>query len=144
MFLNSRFGRLQTDRKITGGTRPALDYDEIRSILIPLLPLDKQNVIHSCLHRAEQAESNARNLYAQAQALLAAELGLDKLDLSESLYSVRRASEVRKAGRADAEFFSERYQRILALMQRSGQTLEDVALDNAAVQAASGPAVQLR
>ena len=62
----------------------------------------------------------------QAQALLAAELGLDKLDMSESLYSVRRVSEVQGSGRADAEYFSAKYQRMLATMSRSGKSIEDV------------------
>jgi len=60
-------------------------------------------------------------LYAQAQALLTTELGLDRLDLSEGLYSVRRASEALQAGRIDAEYYKPRYQRLLEHIQKTGQ-----------------------
>ena len=33
-FLNSKFGRIQTDRNITGSTRPALDYGSVNSIMV--------------------------------------------------------------------------------------------------------------
>lgn len=38
-FLNCKYGKLQSDMKVTGVTRPALDYGEIQTILIPVLPL---------------------------------------------------------------------------------------------------------
>jgi len=117
MFLNCRFGRLQTDRKITGGTRPALDYQEIRSIQIPVPPLHEQEAIRSILQASEQQRSYARNLYTQAQALLTAELGLDRLDLSEGLYSVRRASEALQAERIDAEHFRPKYYRVMDALE---------------------------
>jgi hypothetical protein len=59
--------------------------------------------------------------------LLTYELGLDKLDLSEGLYSVRRVSEVRESGRADAEYFQPKYQQLMARLGRSGRRIKDVA-----------------
>jgi len=38
-FLNSKFGKTEMDRYVTGGTRPALDYETIKNLLI-LLPKD--------------------------------------------------------------------------------------------------------
>lgn len=44
-FLNSSFGKLLTNRGITGGTRPALDYEYIKTIPIPIPDIKIQNVI---------------------------------------------------------------------------------------------------
>ncbi|GIW69341.1 MAG: hypothetical protein KatS3mg101_0088 [Patescibacteria group bacterium] len=44
-FLNSSFGKLLTNRGITGGTRPALDYEYIKSIPIPIPSTEIQNTI---------------------------------------------------------------------------------------------------
>ena len=127
IYLLSRFGRNFRDRVKTNTLISFVSKEELYSISIPVPSPDTQKQISSKYQKAYASYRASEALYAQAQALLAAELGLDKLDLSESLYSVRNVSEVRESGRADAEFFSQRYQRILALMRRSGQTVEDFA-----------------
>ncbi len=112
MFLNSRFGKLQSDRKVTGDTRPALDYEEIRTILLPVPPLAAQEVVRRILHESEAKRLLAQQLYAEAERLLSAELGLDRLDLSESLFNVRRVSDVFNSKRLDAEYYQEKYYRL--------------------------------
>jgi hypothetical protein len=55
-------------------------------------------------------------------------MGLDKLDLSESSYSVRRVSEVAGTGRADAEYYRRKYHVLLGyLYERPHTTLEELA-----------------
>lgn len=44
-FLNSSFGKLLTNRGITGGTRPALDYEYIKTIPVPIPDIEIQNAI---------------------------------------------------------------------------------------------------
>lgn len=44
-FLNSSFGKVLTNRGITGGTRPALDYEYIKTIPIPIPAIEIQNTI---------------------------------------------------------------------------------------------------
>lgn len=120
MFLNSCFGKLQSDRKVTGDTRPALDYEEIRSILLPVPPLAAQKVVSHLLHKAEEKRKLAEQLYAEAERLLSAELGLDRLDLSESLFNVRRVSDVLNASRMDAEHYRQKYYRVLESLGNIG------------------------
>ena len=90
-FLNCRFGKLQTDMKITGITRPALDYGEVRTILVPILPEPFQEEIKEILNKAEQTRQHSLELYVEAENLLLKELGLDTLDLTHHATPVLRA-----------------------------------------------------
>jgi restriction endonuclease S subunit len=64
-YLNSSVGLALSNRRVTGGTRIALDYEAVRKIQIPIPPLRIQNAIVVELnHRRE----TARQLRAQAAA----------------------------------------------------------------------------
>jgi restriction endonuclease S subunit len=55
-YLNSSFGLSLTNRYVTGGTRIALDYGAIRSLLIPIPPVDLQKrIIEELQRRKEEA-----------------------------------------------------------------------------------------
>jgi restriction endonuclease S subunit len=126
-YLNTRFGLLQMKRLFQGNVQMHLSLPDAKTITIPIPNAAFQVKIRRIFEQSFLRREEAKHSYAQAQALFAAELGLDKLDLSESLYSVRRVSEVREAGRADAEYFQPKYQRMMAMMGRSGQRIQDVA-----------------
>lgn len=126
-FINSKYGRLQLLGSQTGSIQQHTSLGIIKSILVVALPERQQQQIATIVKDAKRKRETSESLYAQAQALLAAELGLDKLDLTEGLKSVRSVSEVREAGRADAEYFQPKYQRIMATMGRSGKSIEDVS-----------------
>jgi hypothetical protein len=123
-FLNSKFGRFQTLREATGNVQLNLFIEKIKILLVPLGA--RFNEIGNMARLSYEKYRESELLYAQAQALLTAELGLDKLDLSEGLYSVRRVSEVQMSGRADAEYFQPKYQRLMMMLSRSGRTMKDV------------------
>jgi type I restriction enzyme, S subunit len=126
-FLNSRFGRTQAERAAKGISQPDLHLEDIREFLVPVPPRPFADKITAMLKKAADLTSESSSRYAQAQALLAAELGLDKLDLSESLYSVRRVSEVRESGRADAEYYRRKYLNLLNYLDKQPHaTLEDL------------------
>jgi type I restriction enzyme M protein len=112
-FLNCRFGRLQSDMKITGITRPALDYGAIRTFLVPILPPHLQEEVRSIMHKAEQQRQRAKDIYAEAENLLLHELGLDTLDLSHELTYERDFKEVAAADRFDAQYFHPEKQHVL-------------------------------
>jgi type I restriction enzyme M protein len=68
--------------------------------------------VGSLIKQSLQQKRDSVNLYAEAERLLAAELGLNRLDLSESLFNVRRVSDVFNSKRLDAEFYQEKYYRL--------------------------------
>lgn len=70
-FLNSSFGKLLTNRGITGGTRPALDYKYIKTILIPIPDIEIQNAIAKEFDKRielhEKLKSEASKLLEEAK-----------------------------------------------------------------------------
>lgn len=69
--LNSAIGQVQAERKTTGTTRIALDYPSIKSIEIPLPPIDAQNEIIEGVRqrrqRAEQLKQEAEQIVKEAK-----------------------------------------------------------------------------
>jgi len=61
-FLNSELGRIQMDREVTGGTRPALDYPAIKSLFV-VYPKDtdvQEKIIEKCHPIVQQAYGNLK------------------------------------------------------------------------------------
>jgi len=123
MFLNSRFGKLQSDKLITGITRPALNYEDIKSILIPVLPMSQQLAIKELAQQAEKARQDATRLYAEADSLLLQELGLGRMALPTAKTYTAPFAEVMAAERMDAEFFQPKYYALLNLLHKTGSAV---------------------
>lgn len=90
-FLNSKYGKLQSDRKVTGVTRPALDYQVIKTFLIPLFPMEFQLEIEKMVKDSHCALEQSKALYKEAEDLLYTELGLDPANPMQSLLSIRHS-----------------------------------------------------
>jgi restriction endonuclease S subunit len=81
LILNSKFGKNQTDRAVTGGTRPALDYGSIRrlQILRPSIPFQQKLVeeARQVYQEAKEIRSQIANLEESYDSII-----LDKLAIS--------------------------------------------------------------
>jgi restriction endonuclease S subunit len=125
-FLNSRFGQLQTSRESTGQVQQHLALEKVRQLRVPLL--DGRDTIAQKAQRSFELFRESEALYTQAQSLLSAELGLERLDLSEEPVSVRRVSEVVGSGRADAEYYKRKYLNLLSYVEeKPNVTLDEIA-----------------
>lgn len=119
-YLNSKYGRLQLLRAQTGSVQHHTNLGLIKGIRILLLPSGEQERIADIAKQARQWAEGAESLYTQAEAALTEELGLGDLDLSEGLFSVRTVSEAAGAGRLDAEYYQEKYERLLKHLDLKG------------------------
>ncbi|GAA7241139.1 hypothetical protein HpCK35_31340 [Helicobacter pylori] len=125
-FLNSKFGKLQSDKKITGVTRPALDYQTIKKFLIPIFSMDFQLEIQNLVKDSHKALEESKELYKKAEEILYLELGLDPKNPLQSLLdsktnnptkslniSIRTLKEsFLKTGRLDSEYYQSKYEDI--------------------------------
>lgn len=125
-FLNSKFGKLQSDKKITGVTRPALDYQSIKKFLIPIFSMDFQLEIQNLVKDSHKALEESKELYKKAEEILYLELGLDPKNPLQSLLdsktnnptkslniSIRTLKEsFLKTGRLDSEYYQSKYEDI--------------------------------
>ncbi|EJA9823268.1 restriction endonuclease subunit S [Campylobacter coli] len=125
-FLNSKFGKLQSDKKITGVTRPALDYQSIKKFLIPIFPMEFQLEIQNLVKDSHKVLEESKELYKKAEEILYNELGLDPKNPLQSLLnsktnnstnspniSIRTLKEsFLKTGRLDSEYYQSKYEDI--------------------------------
>ncbi|MGA7933060.1 MAG: hypothetical protein WCA35_05895, partial [Kovacikia sp.] len=123
-YLNSKFGYFQTIREATGNVQLALFIEKTKKILVPVG--DRFNEIGKLTRKAYDKRRESESLYAEAEALLLHELGLDTLDLSTQKTYVANFSETVEGDRIDAEYFKPRYQRAMEIMSSSGQRIKDI------------------
>jgi len=126
-FLNSKYGRYQSDRKITGNSRPALAYEEIRSYKIPVLPLEKQEIIKKIYEERMSKEDESVEIYRQSENLLLEELGLENFKFNNNLYYEVNFSETLVINRIDAEYFDPIYTEVEKILNKHEQRkLKDI------------------
>jgi restriction endonuclease S subunit len=110
-FLNSKFGIFQTIRESTGNVQLNLFIEKIKNLLVPIG--DRFNDVGKLTRKAYDKRYESESLYAEAEALLLHELGLDNLDLSTQKTYVANFSETVEGDRLDAEYFQPKYYRVL-------------------------------
>jgi len=111
IFLNSRFGKLQTQKLQTGMAQPNLNIPNIEEIKIPLsIEKTKQREIEKIVLNSFSELENSKSFYSQAEEILLKELGLADYESEESLCGVVNFSEIKKNKRMDAEFFTSGWQ----------------------------------
>lgn len=111
-FFCCKYGRLQSDSKVTGDTRPALTYPEIGNYIIPIFDMDNQVEIQRLVKESLQQRLLSHSLYHQAEELLAKELQLDQLQLPNKKWYTTRYCEVVGNGRCDGEYYQPKYKQI--------------------------------
>lgn len=123
-FLNSKFGKLQSDKKITGVTRPALDYQSIKKFLIPIFPMEFQLEIQNLVKDSHKALEESKELYKKAEETLYLELGLDPKNPLQGLLDSKTNNPTKslnisihtlkesflKTGRLDSEYYQKKYE----------------------------------
>jgi len=117
-FFNSRFGKYQNDRKITGLSRPGLVYTELKNILIPLISLENQRQIRETIVEANETLKKSEVFYSQAEDLLLYELGLKDFKPEDDLVSIVNLSHIKSANRMDADYFQPKYDAAIARIKR--------------------------
>jgi len=127
VFLNTRYGVLQTQRLQTGMAQPNLNIPNIKEIRIPLVSEEKQKEIEKLCGRIEEEREKSENLYSQAENLLLEELGLKDFKVEDALSYIVNLSEVKFTHRADAEYFQPKYKKVIEKIKSQKLKLLDVA-----------------
>jgi restriction endonuclease S subunit len=112
-FINSYYGRYQTERFSTGNVQPLLNLLQVKSILIPKLDQNFQIGIKKLVETSHSLKSRSLNFYQQAEDLLLTELGLKDWQPTEESIAVKSFSEsFLSSGRLDAEYYQPKYDEI--------------------------------
>jgi hypothetical protein len=118
-YLNSKYGRHQIWRHSRQTEQVNLNCREVERILVPVFAQADQEEVAGLVQQAIKIRSEAKSLYAEAEALLLAELGLDDLNLSHQPTYTRSSSQAWAAGRLDAEYFQPKYVGALRVLTES-------------------------
>ena len=109
-FLSTKYGTLQLFQNQRGSSGQLHLYPiDIRRIIIPKFLFDYQDAIGNTLIEAFGLEEQSKRLFRQAETLLAHELQLDKLKLSNKKWYAADYCEVVKSKRLDSSHFRDAY-----------------------------------
>jgi restriction endonuclease S subunit len=103
--LKTSFVRTLLNRQTTATMYPAVSETDLIDTPV-IIPSDKIiGLIVGKVQKATQLQNNADNLFTEAEQLLSAELGLDRLDLPTEDVTTRQLSDILNVKRIDAEYF---------------------------------------
>ena len=118
VFLNTKFGVLQTQRLQTGMAQPNLNIPNIKEIKIPVVLEKEQKVIENLCLEIDKEREKSENFYSQAEDLLLEELGLKDFKVEDKLSYIINLSEIKSSHRADAEYWQPKYERLLSYLNK--------------------------
>jgi restriction endonuclease S subunit len=124
-FLNSKYGKFQSDKNIVGITRPALDYEAIKNFIIPNAPKKFQSHIETIILESEKTNIQSQQLYRQAEELLLENIGLKKFKPSQENKNIKTLKEsFLKTARLDAEYYQPKYENYIKLSENYSEGSE--------------------
>jgi hypothetical protein len=126
-YLNTAVGRSLLTRGAYGAAQPHIAPPYLRTLRIPRLGQLESNV-HDEVARAAKLIEQSSVASAAAEKILLRALELDDATDNFVRYCTRPFTELLKARRFDAEYFSTQYQRALSKLGKGGRTLGEVAV----------------
>lgn len=122
-YLSTDIARLQTERNALGIRQRNLGINDLRNTLVFLPKSQNQQVSIDNLIKNYLSElEKSKNLYSQAENLLLEELGLKNFKADEKLWSIVNYSDVKTAGRIDAEYFQTKYEKLISVIRKNKGT----------------------
>lgn len=111
-FLNSKYGRLLIERKISGAVPPSIDKESVRSIRIP--KFDKlEYIIQQIVQESYKLKSLSKRLYREAKEELINSISTINYKDNYSNVNIKTKSEsFDVSGRIDAEYYQLKYDKL--------------------------------
>mgnify|MGYP004641805289 CR=1 FL=1 len=100
-FLNSQFGKKQTEQEATGQINPFIPLGTLKQIKIPIFPKEFQLEIETMVKDSHKALENSKKLYKEAEKILYEALGLDAENPLESILSFGEENKIIHSLRLD-------------------------------------------
>lgn len=110
----------------SGGTHGQINAQALHALFLPeLRPLEEH--IKAIVLAVEAKREESTKHYTDAEAILTATLGLDRVDLAPRLFYEDTFAHAADAARLDAEYFSPRMQNVIETLSVGGKTIGAVA-----------------
>ena len=126
-FLNSKYGKFQSIRESTGNVQLNLFLSKIRRFKIPK---NNSSKISRSVKKALEELENSKKIYFQAKGLLLEKLGLAGEKFEDELSYVMNSSDVKSAGRIDANYFQPKYNKLISKIKQKSKIcqLQEIAV----------------
>ena len=116
IFLNSRYGKTLIERGRYGSSQPEIAPPFLYQIPVPNLE-HLQTEIEKTYLRSKELTELSKTRYAEAQALLLAELGLADWQPKHTLSFATDYASMQRAQRIDADYFQPRYDDLINIIK---------------------------
>lgn len=110
-----------------GNEHPRFSEAVLLGLSVPEVVVKHAETLNAQIREVQRNAARARILLAEAEAILTAALGLDRVDLTPRLCYEDTYAHVAAVGRVDAEYFSPRMQNVIEVLSIGGETIGDVA-----------------
>jgi len=130
VFLNTKYGLEQLQRRFTGNIQMHLNLDECKKeVLIPVFPKQFQEQIQILFEKSILNSAQSSSLYSEAEDLLLSELDLKDWQPSSNPFNIKQLKESFLAsGRLDAEYYQSKYDDLFAQLSKyECDTIKDIA-----------------
>lgn len=125
-FLNTRYGLSQLIRGMKTVAQPTITVDLVKAVLVPKVPSNVQQAVRARVQSAFEQEDLSHTALAEAEAILTAALGLDRVDLTPRLFYEDTYAHAAAAARFDPEYYQPAKWNVLrALAAMPGKLLEE-------------------
>ena len=118
VFLVCKYGQLLLEQRITGAVPLSIDKESVRSVPVPILKKNFQEIIGKLVERCFTLSNQGKALYTQAEQLLLSELELLGWKPKHELAFVKNYSDTQKSERFDAEYFQPKYEEIIEAVKK--------------------------
>lgn len=113
LFLNCKYGLLQMRRWFQGNIQMHLSLNDVKKILIPILPQEFQEKMENIFLDAQELMESSKVTYKEAEYILLDELDLLGYNYSKNTHYQSDLQNVLKFHRVDAQYFNPEYEKFL-------------------------------
>lgn len=117
-FLNSKYGKLQSQRLIISNVQPNLLLTQVKQLLIPVPSEGFQKKVAEVVKKADTKREKSKELYREAEEILLEELGLKDYEPTNENIAIVDLYEVKGYKRIDPEFFQPKYDEIIEAVKK--------------------------
>ncbi len=118
VFLVCKYGRLLLEQRITGAVPLSIDKESVRSVPVPILKNEFQEIIKKIIEKHFILSSQSKVFYQKAEQLLLSELGLLDWKPKHTLSFVKNYSDIQTADRFDVEYFQPKHEEIVEAVKK--------------------------
>lgn len=122
-FLNSKYGRFQIDRGISGGLQGHINLYSLEKLLVPIFDNQQQEQIRQIVLSGLDWLKKSKGFYMRAENLLLEKLGLVGEKFEDKLSYVVNSSDTKSANRIDADYFQPKYKKLIKSLGVKLETL---------------------